>query len=120
MSRLGTRRTGVTSIEDRKRQLEDRMAELTEAQARLEEDRDEVTEAELAGEVEEPDDDLTGAIDDVRSGEMRGIRAALDRIEAGTYGICTRCEQPIEEERLDLLPHTPFCSDCAQEVRGAA
>ncbi len=110
----------MASIEDRRRQLEDRMAELTGAQERLEEDRDEVTESELVGEVDEPDDDLTEELDDVRTGEMRAIRAALDRIEAGTYGICTNCGQPIEEERLDVLPETPFCSACAQELGGGA
>ena len=109
----------MASIEDRKRQLEDRMAELTQSQERLEEDRDEVTNSELVGEVDEPDDDLTEGLDDVRVGEMRAIQAALGRIEAGTYGTCTNCGEPIEEERLDLLPETPFCSACAQELAEA-
>ncbi|TXI04519.1 MAG: TraR/DksA family transcriptional regulator [Pseudorhodobacter sp.] len=45
--------------------------------------------------------------------EMRQIRAALARIEVGDYGFCTKCGAEISAERLDLLPHTPFCRTCA-------
>lgn len=45
--------------------------------------------------------------------ELRMIEAALKRIAAGEYGTCTRCGEPIGEERLDLLPATPFCAVCA-------
>ncbi|MGM0583839.1 MAG: TraR/DksA family transcriptional regulator [Pseudomonadota bacterium] len=43
----------------------------------------------------------------------RMIRAALERIEKGTYGVCERCDEQISEERLDILPYTPVCSRCA-------
>jgi len=45
--------------------------------------------------------------------EMRMIEAALVRIEAGEYGICVTCGAEISAERLQLLPATPFCCDCA-------
>lgn len=45
--------------------------------------------------------------------EIRRIKAALDRIRAGTYGTCVTCGTTISEERLDLLPATPFCKTCA-------
>jgi RNA polymerase-binding transcription factor DksA len=45
--------------------------------------------------------------------ELRQISAALQRIEVGEYGTCTKCGAEIGEERLDLLPHTPFCRRCA-------
>jgi RNA polymerase-binding transcription factor DksA len=45
--------------------------------------------------------------------EIRRIEAALARIEAGEYGICTVCGKPISPERLDALPDTPFCRNCA-------
>ena len=45
--------------------------------------------------------------------EMRQIEAALHRIETGDYGICAKCGADIAEQRLDLLPQTPFCSKCA-------
>ena len=45
--------------------------------------------------------------------EMRMIDAALRRVEDGEYGYCVKCGAQIAEERLDVLPATPFCRDCA-------
>lgn len=45
--------------------------------------------------------------------EIRQIEAALDRIAAGTYGICLNCGAAIAEDRLDLVPFAPLCHDCA-------
>ena len=45
--------------------------------------------------------------------ELRMIEAALKRIEAGEYGECVRCGNEIDPGRLNLLPATPFCADCA-------
>jgi len=45
--------------------------------------------------------------------EIDVIRAALARIEDGSYGFCVKCGERISEERLDVLPATPFCRKCA-------
>jgi RNA polymerase-binding transcription factor DksA len=45
--------------------------------------------------------------------ELRQIAAALARLEEGTYGICTKCGTAIADQRLDALPFTPFCRNCA-------
>jgi RNA polymerase-binding transcription factor DksA len=47
--------------------------------------------------------------------EMRAITAALERMDAGEYGQCVNCGEKISEERLDVLPYTPFCKTCAAE-----
>ena len=44
------------------------------------------------------------------------IDAALARIDAGTFGICAKCGQPIAERRLGTVPHTPLCQACAGEA----
>jgi RNA polymerase-binding protein DksA len=50
---------------------------------------------------------------------LEAIDAALKRIEAGTFGICRTCGQPIGEERLEALPWTTQCIDCKRkEERG--
>jgi RNA polymerase-binding protein DksA len=50
---------------------------------------------------------------------LANIDSALQRIEAGTYGICERCGQPIGEERLEALPYATKCIDCKRlEERG--
>lgn len=45
--------------------------------------------------------------------EIRMIKAALERMDAGEYGICVKCGNPISEDRLEVLPFTPFCRTCA-------
>jgi RNA polymerase-binding transcription factor DksA len=39
------------------------------------------------------------------------IEAALDRIDAGTYGRCSVCGGPIGEERLLAVPYATLCID---------
>lgn len=46
--------------------------------------------------------------------EIRQIKAAVSRIAAGDYGLCTRCGAQIAEARLDALPATPLCQECAK------
>lgn len=45
--------------------------------------------------------------------ELRMIEAALVRVDEDEYGFCVQCGDQIAEERLDLLPATPFCRNCA-------
>ena len=40
------------------------------------------------------------------------IDAALARLDAGTYGRCTRCQADIPEERLELRPFAGTCVAC--------
>jgi DnaK suppressor protein len=37
-------------------------------------------------------------------GQLNEVRAALERIEKGTYGVCETCGKPIEVERLEANP----------------
>src|SRR3954468_22154258 len=38
---------------------------------------------------------------------------ALRRVDAGTYGVCERCGQPIAAARLDARPFARYCMACA-------
>jgi RNA polymerase-binding transcription factor DksA len=38
------------------------------------------------------------------SSELREVQAALERIDAGTYGLCMKCGEPIDPQRLKALP----------------
>jgi hypothetical protein len=42
------------------------------------------------------------------------IDAALERIAAGTYGVCTYCRGAIPAERLELRPFAAGCVSCQQ------
>lgn len=60
----------------------------------------------------EGDEVLEGMGNDAQA-ELRAIAAALKRVADGEYGTCQRCGNPISEARLDVLPYTPFCKECA-------
>jgi RNA polymerase-binding transcription factor DksA len=44
------------------------------------------------------------------------VTAALNRIERGTYGRCIVCGHEISTARLQALPYTPHCVNCARRV----
>jgi DnaK suppressor protein len=43
---------------------------------------------------------------------LNQITVALQRIEAGTYGVCSRCGEGIDEARLKALPWAHLCVTC--------
>jgi RNA polymerase-binding transcription factor DksA len=42
------------------------------------------------------------------------VRAALDRLDRGTFGACETCGRPIGRSRLDALPYARSCTRCAK------
>ncbi len=44
------------------------------------------------------------------------LQDALARLDAGTFGLCTRCGRPIAEARLRARPMTDLCIDCKTEA----
>lgn len=42
----------------------------------------------------------------------REIQSALKRLDDGEYGICERCGDPIQSERLEVQPTARLCIDC--------
>lgn len=44
--------------------------------------------------------------------QLQQIRAALRRMDSGTYGACLKCGEPITRPRLKARPESPFCHDC--------
>jgi DnaK suppressor protein len=47
------------------------------------------------------------------------ISAALNRLDAGTYGRCTRCGGQIAPARLEVLPHAAACIECQSHADAA-
>ena|SRR5437016_36525 len=41
--------------------------------------------------------------------ELVEIDSALQRVDAGTYGLCEGCGQPISDARLEALPSARYC-----------
>ena len=48
---------------------------------------------------------------------LHDIERALDRLDAGAFGICERCGQPISVARLEAMPATTICISCATQQR---
>jgi len=72
------------------------------------------SQAGAATQVFEQQRDL--ALRDRAQQQLELVDAALERIEAGTYGDCLRCGRPVAPERLEALPWAAHCIDCQREL----
>ncbi len=50
---------------------------------------------------------------------LRYIDEALARVDAGRYGICAGCREPIPLERLRAVPFAVYCVECQQKPNRA-
>lgn len=57
---------------------------------------------------------LEFAIEDREHEHLNAIAAALERMEAGTYGECIDCGEDIAEARLKATPEAARCVHCQQ------
>ncbi|HET6974893.1 MAG TPA: TraR/DksA family transcriptional regulator [Pyrinomonadaceae bacterium] len=53
------------------------------------------------------------------SKEIADIDQALLRIKEGSYGICARCSQPIDERRLEAIPTARYDAACQAAIESA-
>ena len=70
--------------------------------------------AEQAVELE--NQELLEALDAEVAEELRQISRALVRIDSGEYAHCTSCGEGIPVARLEAMPTTSLCLDCATEA----
>lgn len=43
---------------------------------------------------------------------LREVKAALRRLQDGTFGVCVDCDSPISQKRLAAVPWAPRCIEC--------
>ncbi len=109
----------MTSWTERRRSMEARLNELGERLHRIDEElysHNSRDWEDLA--IERESDEVLEDLGLTGREEIKAIQAAFARMDAGDYGTCVRCGEPIGEARLDALPYTPFCRDCARETAG--
>lgn len=103
-----------------KRGLLARREELLERHSRIAKKtrhRDEPLPQDFAEQaVELENQELLEALDAEVAEELRQISRALQRIESGEYAHCTSCGESIPLARLQALPTTGLCVDCATEA----
>lgn len=63
--------------------------------------------------------ELELTLDDRETTELNAVDAALQRIEAGTYGQCTTCGIDIPLARLQVAPEAPRCIGCQEKSEHA-
>ena len=50
---------------------------------------------------------------------LAAVHAAIERINAGTFGECLNCGQDINVKRLEALPWAKYCITCQELIDGA-
>ena len=105
-----------------RRQLEEKLAQLKERLARIEsslsrEKNPLEMDFEEQASVRQNDEVLDGLEAHERA-QIAAIRAALEKLEEGSYGICENCGGKIATARLEALPQTTTCIECASKLTG--
>lgn len=61
-------------------------------------------------------DEILQALDDSARMELKHIAHALERLDAGTYGLCEDCGKRIDVGRLRIVPYAVRCQHCAADA----
>lgn len=110
---------------DFKRRLEQERTELQEQLVTIEENSFAASQSDMTGEVafdDETADAGTATFERERDLSIENnvrdllgkIDRALEKMAAGTYGICERCGKPISKTRMQALPYVDLCIADAQ------
>jgi RNA polymerase-binding transcription factor DksA len=62
------------------------------------------------------DQEFTLGLIESEQSTLDQIIEALARIKSGTFGSCAKCGGTIARGRLDALPYTALCIDCARKT----
>lgn len=100
-----------------RRVLEARLDELSQRVEEIDEDLHEHQEDDFEDRATEiAGDEVLEGLGSAGLREIQQIKSALARLDKGTYGDCTRCGEPIDERRLEAVPHAALCIKCAAET----
>jgi DnaK suppressor protein len=113
---VGDRRAFRAELEGRRQKL---TGDLHLRVTRIRENGSDTTASQQLDEGESCD--LDAALVDLATTTIRCIDQAIERLDAGTYGVCAKCGGPIGEARLRALPFALCCRLCeAAREREAA
>ena len=102
------------TIEAKRQLLEARRAQLNAHLHNIEDVLDEPAPKDIEdAATERQGDEVLEALGRAEIQELHQIDAALARIAEDSYGYCVKCGDEIGEARLNLLPATPLCRNCA-------
>lgn len=96
-------------LEEERAHLQGQLDELsTDSSDRLEYDENFADSAQVAAEMGE-NRALAGSLRE----QLSEVDRALERLDAGTYGQCANCGNSIDPSRLEAMPGTTHCINCA-------
>ena len=102
------------SKDKRARALELKLADLETRLAGVTKDITKTLSADFAEQAtERENDDVLEEIGRETQVSIQQLRAALRRLENNSYGSCAQCGQEISDGRLDAIPETTLCLECA-------
>jgi RNA polymerase-binding transcription factor DksA len=94
--------------------LRERLGALTGRVRDLDVERREPLDADFEEQAQDLEDqDMLASMEEAGVAEIRQIRRALARLDAGSYGTCAICGGEIAAKRLEALPTATECIDCA-------
>jgi len=106
----------MTDTEKIRKRLEARVVELFESAKEIDAELKEAPNPDFEeNAVELEDDEVLESLGQAALNEINLINTALQRIDAGTYGICVTCGNPVGDARLEAVPHAAQCMDCLEE-----
>ena len=102
------------SKENRKAALEAKLADLEARLAGVTKDITKTLSSDFADQAtERENDDVLEEIGKETQLSIQQLKAALRRIEDNSYGTCASCGEEIAAPRLDAIPETTLCVNCA-------
>lgn len=115
---MASERSATAAMQDRLQQRAEQLrAELRAAQAGAR--RPEAAGAEVEDLKDRAGQSAASRVHDAEEerdlGELAQVEAALARIEAGHFGACADCGEPIGEARLAVMPAAECCAACQAE-----
>ena len=105
-----------SQLEKRQGELRIELHDVKSAPVRTESDSQDIEQAYANDQDQEVDEE----IHDQHVLELRDIEAALQRMDAGQYGICQDCDTAIDIKRLSAYPVARRCLKCKQALEQAA
>ena len=58
-------------------------------------------------------DEVVDQLEELNLAKLKSLDHALERIDLGEYETCSNCGQKIELKRLNAMPTTTLCKNCA-------
>jgi len=102
------------STEKRKQALAAKLGDLEKRLGAVTRDITKTLSSDFAEQAtERENDDVLEEIARETQHSIQQLKAALHRLDEDNYGICAGCGEDISEQRLDAIPETTLCVNCA-------